>query len=87
LNVIKSSGLERPKKRYRSNRSHIIPYLTSDSIHPIEGFEKPLVASEIALGPNSDDLLEKGVREFVNELGFTDLEIRRSGIPYREDKM
>lgn len=86
MNVIGSFNLERPKKRYRSNKSHIIPYITSDGIHPIKGSERPLVASEIVLGPSCDDLLEKGVREFVGELGFSDIEIRRSTIPYRESK-
>lgn len=86
LSVIDSFKLERPKRRYRSDISHIIPYLTSDGIHPIESYERPLVASELVLGPSCDDLLEKGVREFANELGFNDLEIRRSSIPYRESK-
>lgn len=86
LSVIESFDLERPKKKYRSNRSHIIPYLTSDGIHPIEGSERPLVASEIVLGPSCDDLLEKGLREFANELGLNDLKIIRSSIPYRESK-
>lgn len=86
LSVIDSFKLERPKKRYRSNKSHIIPYLTSDGIHPTKGSETPLVASEIVLGPGCDDLLEKGVREFANELGLNDLEIIKSSIPYRESK-
>jgi hypothetical protein len=83
LDVIESLDLDRPPKKYRANNSHIIPYVSSDSIYPMKGHERPLEISEIVLGPSCDDLLEKGVKEYVSELGFNEIPIKRSKVPYR----
>jgi hypothetical protein len=81
--VTESLGLEKPKKNFRSTNSRIIPYVSSREIYPLAGHERPLEIAEIVLGPNSDEMLERGVRELLLEHGANDIPIRRSHVPYR----
>ena len=81
--VLDSIGLERPPKSFRISKGRIVPYVPSVDILPSEYRDYKLELKEIVLGPESDELLEKGVREFLDENGLTDVISRRSLIPLR----
>lgn len=81
--VAESLRLEKPKKHFHSINNHIIPYISSGEIYHSDENENRLEIEEVVLRPNSDKMLEKGVREFLLEHELGDVSIRRSSIPYR----
>jgi len=81
--VIESLGLKKPKNHFRVSNGHIIPYVSSSEIYPLAGYERPLEIAEVVLGPSSDEMLERGVRELLLAHDMKDVPIRRSHVPYR----
>lgn len=73
----------RCKKRFRVAREHIVPYVLSSELEPKAPINHSLEIREIILGPESDDLLEQGILEFLGESGMADVEVKRSIVPYR----
>lgn len=61
----------------------IIPYVASTEVLQSEHRQFPLEISEVVLGPESDELLEQGVREFLDENGLSEVKVRRSLVPLR----
>lgn len=81
--IIDSLGLDKPKKNFRATKNLIVPYINSNNIHPLNGHENPLIIDDIILGPSCDNMLERGIREFISELGLNEVNIKKSNIPYR----
>jgi hypothetical protein len=75
--------LERPPKHFRVKGGRIYSHVKSSEMFPMPDHKWPLGICEVVLGPESDDLMELGVREFLNENGLQDVPIKRSAIPYR----
>ena len=65
--------------RILRNYSHV----KSSEMFPMPEHKRPLGICEVVLGPESDDLMELGVREFLDENGLQGVPIKRSAIPYR----
>ena len=78
-----SLGIEAPAKRFRVSRSRILPYVVSSEIEPFPGNERPLEIREVVLGPETDNLLERGIREFLQSENLSEVVVRRSTVPYR----
>lgn len=76
-------GEESPERFFRAARGRLIPYISSAQILPSGHRDFPLEISEVVLGPESDDLLEQGVREFLNQKGLKHVPVRRSLVPLR----
>lgn len=76
-------GEKSPKRSFRAARGRLIPYIPSTQILPSEHRDFPLEISEVVLGPESDGLLEQGVREFLDENGLKHVQVRRSLVPLR----
>lgn len=74
---------ESPPKQFRVKGGRIYSHVKSSEMFPRADHKWPLGISEIVLGPESDDLMELGVREFLDENGLEAVPIRRSKIPYR----
>lgn len=82
--LFKEDGhFERPPKHFRVKDGRIYSHVKSSEMFPFPDQKWPLGICEIVLGPESDDLMELGVREFLNENGLVEVPIRRSKIPYR----
>ena len=76
--------LNPPPKRFRVKGGRILPYIVSSELFPMPNEEKrDLGICEIVLGPESDDLLASGVREFLDANSLQDVPILRSKVPYR----
>lgn len=80
--IIESLGLKKPKRLFRASRGRIIPYITSSSIFD-QPYKPQLEISEIVIGPESDPLLDTGVREFLSDMGMSNVLVRRSLVPFR----
>lgn len=81
--VLESLELSSPPKSFRTSKGKIIPYVPSTNVLLSEHRNFELKISEVILGPESDDLLDRGVREFLNENGLSGVEVRRSVVPLR----
>ncbi len=81
--VLQSFELKSPPKSFRVANARIVPYVPSTEVLPSENRSFELEISEIILGPECDNLLERGVREFLNERGLANVEIRKSAVPLR----
>jgi hypothetical protein len=82
-NVLSSFGLESPRRSFRAARGRLVPYVPSTQVLDSADRSFPLEISEIVLGPESDELLDQGVREFLNEHGLDGVTVRRSTVPLR----
>ncbi len=76
-------GLESPPRLFRVAGGRIVPYVPSSEVLKSKTRQFPLEISEIVLGPESDELLEQGVREFLSENGLSSVHVRRSLVPLR----
>lgn len=76
-------GVKSPRRSFRAARGRLIPFIPSTQILPSEHRDFPLEISEVVLGPESDDLLEQGVREFLDDNGLKQVQVRRSLVPLR----
>ncbi len=75
--------LKKIKKHFNPSSRHIKPYVNSSEIYPLPGHGNSLEIAEIVLGPSSDEMLERGVHEFLLEHGVNNIPIRQSRVPYR----
>lgn len=82
--VLSSFGLESPHRSFRAARGRIVPYLPSTQVPGSNQDLFPLEFSEVVLGPESDELLDQGVREFLDEYGLEGVKVRRSNVPLRQ---
>jgi len=82
--VLESVGLQRPPKSFRISKGRIVPYVSSVDILPSEDRRFELEITEIVLGPECDELLERGVREFLDAKRLTNVKTRRSLVPLRQ---
>lgn len=81
--VLDAVGLESPRRSFRAVRGRLVPYVPSTQVHNSDQHPFPLEISEVVLGPESDELLDQGVREFLNEHGLKGVTVRRSTVPLR----
>lgn len=81
--MIKSFDIAPSPKRFRITRSRLQPYVAANELVPTLPNHPPLKLREIVLGPEADSLLERGVREFLAEKQLSEVEVRRSTVPYR----
>lgn len=83
--LMPSLGYKCSAKRFRVSRGRIIPYVLSNELEPMvpEGSRQALTIRELVLGPQVDDVLERGVREFLADRGMCEVDVKRSGVPYR----
>lgn len=81
--MIESFGLEQVPKHFRVSRSRLLPYVRSQELEPVPLDERPLKIAEVVLGPEADQLLERGVKEFLSTNGLSEVPVRRSTVPYR----
>lgn len=81
--TLRALGLSSPPKRFRVSKSKLLPYVASDELFPVSGQRRPLEIQEVVLGPETDALLERGVREFLASRDMSAVTVRRSTVPYR----
>ena len=81
--VLNSLNVSAPPKRFRISKSRLQPYLASDELFPIKNQHRPLEIEEVILGPEADELFERGIREFLDSCEMADVSVRRSRVPYR----
>lgn len=81
--LFKDFGFARLPKSFRVSRGHLLPYVSSTQVLDSAERDFPLKFTEVVLGPDTDDLLTRGVREFLDEMGLQDVPVRRSAIPFR----
>lgn len=81
--VLQAFDIASPPKSFRVANGRIVPYVPSTEVLPSERRNFELEISEIVLGPESDNLLERGVREFLNAKGLANVEVRKSAVPFR----
>lgn len=79
----RSFNLPSPPKNFRVARTRLVPYVASDELSPFKNKRSPLDVKEVVLGPEADDLLERGVRELLASSALPDVKVRRSRVPYR----
>jgi hypothetical protein len=84
--VLEAFDQQPPSKRFRITNSKIIPYIPSTELFMGINKPKPLVISEVVLGPETSEILERGLREFLVSYNMGDVIIRRSVVPYRISK-
>lgn len=76
-------GIKSPARSFRAARGKLIPYVPSTQVLLSKHRDFPLEISDVVLGPESDELLEQGVREFLDENGLKQVPVRRSLVPLR----
>lgn len=81
--LFEATGEKGPQRSFRATRGRLIPYIPSTQTLPSKHHDFPLEISEVVLGPESDELLEQGVREFLDENGLKQVLVRRSRVPLR----
>jgi hypothetical protein len=81
--ILSSLGLNSPPRLFRVARGKIVPYVPSTDVLQSEHRDFALEISEVVLGPDSDELLEQGVREFLSESNLSGVTVRRSLVPLR----
>ena len=81
--IFESMGIKSPARSFRAVRGRLVPYVPSTQVRLSEHRDFPLEISEVVLGPETDDLLEQGVREFLDENGLKQVQVRRSRVPLR----
>ena len=81
--LMPSLGQSSSVKRFRVARGRIIPYVLSNELEPVMSGGRALAIREVVLGPGSDAALERGIREFLIHSKMPEVEVRRSGVPYR----
>lgn len=81
--MLKSFCAKEVPKHFRVSRSRLLPYVKSQELEPVPLDERPLAIAEVVLGPEADQLLERGVKEFHSASGLSDVPVRRSTVPYR----
>ena len=79
--VVGMFGLKNTAKAFRVARGKIIPHVSSIDVLPSEDRHFPLEIEVIVLGPESDDLLERGLREFLESQDLLTVKVRRSVVP------
>jgi len=81
--MLRALHLTPPPKRFRVAKSRLFPYVASDELFPRGDLRWPLEIHEVVLGPETDELLERGVREFLGSCEMPHVKVRRSTVPYR----
>jgi hypothetical protein len=81
--TLEALGIRSPPKSFRVSRGKIVPYVASTDVLPSEGPDLALEIKEIVVGPEADNLLERGIREFLDSEGLSNVSIRRSTVPLR----
>lgn len=81
--VLESLGLEKPPKSFRISKGRIVPFVASTEVLPSEFRNYELKIAEVVIGPESDELLERGVREYMHAKGIGGVTVRRSTVPLR----
>lgn len=81
--VLSAIGIESPRRSFRAARGRLIPYVPSTDVLNFGDNTSPLVISEVVLGPESDELLDQGVREFLDANSLDAVKVRRSTVPLR----
>lgn len=76
-------GMKSPARLFRAVRGRLVPYVPSTQVLRSEHRDYPLEIVDVVLGPETDDLLERGVRDFLDENGFKQARVRRSLVPLR----
>jgi hypothetical protein len=81
--TMQSLQLDSPPKHFRVSKSRLLPYVSSNELYPLRVDRKLLEIQEVVLGPETDELLERGVREFLAASEMPEVVVRRSTVPYR----
>ena len=84
-------GFEPPPIRFRQKGNRLIPYIPSSDLCSLTNGERRETNKErrelgicrIVLGPEGDDLLARGIREFLDANGMDEIPLKRSDIPLR----
>ena len=74
-----------PSKKFRISNNRIIPYVSTLMLNKDidQNHLSNLEITEVVLGPSNDQLLEQGIREFLDEMHLNHVPIRKSNIPFR----
>ncbi len=81
--TFESLGIKSPARSFRTARGRLVPYVPSTEVRLSKHREFPLEISDVVLGPESDELLAQGVREFLDENNLGNVSVRRSLVPLR----
>jgi hypothetical protein len=82
--LFKNDFLDRPPKRFRIKGNRLLPYVVSSELFPMLNSDpRELGICEIVLGPETDELLARGIREFLDANGMEKISLKASKVPYR----
>ncbi|TFF20504.1 DUF2971 domain-containing protein [Jiella endophytica] len=80
--VMSSLGQPLSPRRFRTVGQTIVPYVTTKDI--ARDYPEKLPISEVVVGPCSvAEILAAGIREALDENGYTEVPVRRSETPFR----
>jgi hypothetical protein len=72
-----------PPTQFRVSKSKLFPFIISRELMKGSPHTSPLEIHEVVLGPATDELLERGVREFLDRNEMRHVKLKRSTVPYR----
>lgn len=76
-------GFKPLPKSFRVSGGRLLPYVSSKQVLKSEIRNFQLEFSEVVIGPGGDELLARGVREFLDAQGLGSIPIHRSKVPFR----
>ncbi|MGD9971333.1 MAG: DUF2971 domain-containing protein [Sulfuricurvum sp.] len=89
MNFLEDMSLKSPKKQFRTAGNKLIPYISSNELPNILGYgekevKMKLPITEIVVGPQKDsDLVVSGIKELLQEYGYSHVNVRKSKVPFR----
>ncbi len=81
--VFQSLGYPPLPKSFRQARGLLIPYVASGDVLRSSERNFEIKIAEVVLGPESSDLLERGLKEFLAARNMSEVVVRRSAVPLR----
>ena len=81
--TLKALNISSPPKRFRIAKSRLHPYVVSDELFPKNTQRRLLEIQEVILGPETDELFERSIREYLITCELPNVKVRRSSVPYR----
>lgn len=81
--VFTSLGFEPLPKSFRASRGRLIPYVSSLDVLRSDRRKYGIDITKLVLGPECDDLHERGIKEFLDAKGMAGVAVHRSAVPFR----
>lgn len=81
--LFEEMGVMIPSTNFRVSQDKLIPYVKSSDLPTPMDEKFDINICSVILGPDTNSILERGVKEILNYNGYKKIKIRKSGVPYR----